>query len=54
MPKKNMKGQRVSILSPLAAALVLGMKNVYEQAPDQTRPKSLQVTGLNAHLWNSL
>lgn len=55
MPKKSMKGQGVSILSPLAAALVLYMKNFYEQAPDQTtRPKSLQVTGLNAHLWNGL
>lgn len=47
MPKKSIKGQRVSILSPLAAALVVGMKNFYEQAPDQTtRPKSLQITGL--------
>lgn len=51
MPKeKSMKGQGVSILSPLAAALVLFMKSFCKQAPDQTtRPKSLQVTGLNAY-----
>lgn len=48
--EESMKGQGVSILSPLAAAFTLCMKNFCKQGPDQTtRPKSLQVTGLSAY-----
>lgn len=54
--ENSTKRQEVSILSPLAATLVLWTKNFYKQAPDQTtRPKSLQVTGLmHINLWASL
>lgn len=51
MPKKRVrKGKESQFLSPLAAAFTLCMKNFCQQGPDQTtRPKSLQVTGLNAY-----